>query len=138
MAAPERNSNAQKWTIERVAGYLSQLEKATEDKKVLFLGQELVKLGLYKDIWRYWKQRFGHIDEMLDRMDLVEMGFESNLFNAALKGEIPARIAIICLRNAHKWCENPQHQNKAAHTIKTVAMPSYERYEENEYRQKRA
>ena len=105
MAAAKGNRNAQKWTESRVLGYLSKIEEATKDKKILFLGQELVKLGLYKDIWRYWKNKYSYNEDIIEQMELIEGMFECNLFKAAINSEIPARIAIICLRNAHQWRE---------------------------------
>ena len=105
MAAAKGNRNAQKWTESRMLGYLSEIEVAVQDTKILFLGQELVKLGLYKDIWRYWKNKYSYNEDIIEQMELIEGMFECNLFRAAINSEIPARIAIICLRNAHKWRE---------------------------------
>jgi len=105
MAAAKGNRNAQKWTEVRVLRYLAEIETAVQDKKTLFLGQVLVKLGLYKDIWRYWKNKYSYNENIIDQMELIEGMFECNLFRAAINSEIPARIAIICLRNAHHWRE---------------------------------
>ena len=105
MAAAKGNRNAQKWTESRVLSYLAEIEVAVQDTKILFLGQELVKLGLYKDIWRYWKNKYSYNEDIIEQMELIEGMFECNLFRAAINSEIPARIAIICLRNAHKWRE---------------------------------
>ena len=117
MAAAKGNRNAQKWTESRVLGYLSEIEVAVQDTKILFLGQELVKLGLYKDIWRYWKNKYSYNEDIIEQMELIEGMFECNLFRAAINSEIPARIAIICLRNAHKWREyRPE-------PVKVVPMP---------------
>jgi len=117
MAAAKGNRNAQKWTEARVLGYLAEIETSVQDKKTLFLGQVLAKLGLYKDIWRYWKNKYSYNEDIIEQMELIEGMFECNLFRAAINSEIPARIAIICLRNAHNWREyRPE-------PVKVVPMP---------------
>lgn len=106
MAAPKKNKNAQKWTESIVMHYLQEIEKAASDRRNLFLGQELLKLGLYKDVWCYWKRKFVHIEYLIEEMELIEQLFECNVFRAGMKGDIPERIAIICLKNIYGWRED--------------------------------
>lgn len=112
MAAPKDNKNAQKWNRAKVSNYLREIKHAAIKKRKFFLGQELVRLGLYKDIWAYWKRRFGKYDSLMEQMIQIEEQFEANLYEAALNRQISTKLAILCLRNAHKWrcqaeIENP-------------------------------
>ena len=122
MAAPKKNKNAQRWTESIVMGYLREIERAACDRKNLFLGQELLKLGLYKDVWCYWKRKFGHIEQLMEEMELIEQRFECNLFRAGMKGDIPERIAIICLKNIYGWRDEPKVE------VPVIAMVPEEEY----------
>jgi hypothetical protein len=119
MAAPKYNKNNQKWTEKTVAPYLSRLEKATSVPGNLFIGEQLKKLHLYRDIWSYWKRKFQTKETIIEPMDLIETMFERNLFKAAMLGEIPARLAIFSLRNAHGWCNDPS-KREAPDTMKVI------------------
>ena len=114
MAAPKRNRNAQKWTKERVYEYLGKLEMAAADPANLFWGQELEKLGLYRDVWSYWKRKYSEDEDLINEMELIEQLYECNLVNAAYKAQIPAGIAIICLKHVHGWRESPVGEMKDA------------------------
>ena len=111
MAAPKDNKNAQKWTRAAVSAYLREIKRAAVNKKRFFLGQELVRLGLYKDVWAYWKRKFSEYDSILDQMLLIEEQFETNLYLAALSSQISTKLTILCLRNAHKWRSNTEVEN---------------------------
>jgi hypothetical protein len=108
MAAPEKNRNAQKWTETRVLSYLADIDLAATPREEMFLGRVLEKLGLYKDIWAYWKRRFEDNDLIQEKMDLIECRFECNLFASALKGEIDASFAIMILKQVYHWSEYPE------------------------------
>ena|GEM_PF-3349355 len=110
MAAPKQNKNGQKWTEKKVIQYLSRLEKAASKPRNLFIGQQLKKLKLYRDVWSYWKRKFQNNEDITEQMELIEGMFESNLFKAALHDEIPTRIGILSLRNAHGWRNNPKEE----------------------------
>ncbi len=117
MAAPQKNSNAKKWTEEKLLTYLAQIEQAASKPENLFLGKQLTELGLYKDIWAYWKHKFEDKDEIMEQIYLIETMFESNLFRAALFGEIPAHVAILSLKNAHGWSEYPTEMEEPDESI---------------------
>ena len=112
MAAPRQNTNGQKWTENTVLTYLSKLEKAASKPGNLFIGQQLKKLRLYRDIWSYWKRKFQNNEDLTEQMELIEDLFEVNLFNAGMRGEIPVQIAILSLRNAHGWRNNPKEETQ--------------------------
>jgi hypothetical protein len=103
MAAPKGNKNANKWTRERVIYYLNRVEKRGREGFSLFWGQELVRMGLYKDLWQYWRRRFGEDEQVIYQMDIIETLYEGNLFKAGLLGRMPAWLCMICLRNINGW-----------------------------------
>jgi hypothetical protein len=49
MAVPINNTNAKKWTANKVWYQVSKVSKAVKNPEELFLGQVLERLGLYKD-----------------------------------------------------------------------------------------
>jgi len=103
MGAPKRNRNAGKWTAKTVGPYLTKLKRAAGRKENLFVGQQLVKMGLYRDVWSYWKEIFAGNEVMKERMNCIEDMYEVNLFRAAIDGRISCLPAILGLRNAHGW-----------------------------------
>ena len=131
MAAAKHNTNAQKWTAEIVWSYLEQIELAARDRNNLFLGQVLERLGLYRDVWRYWGRKFEADEAIVELMELVEQWFEANVFRAGMEERIPARLAILCLKNIYRWREY------ATDTV-VVKMPTPRGVEEWEYGLKRA
>lgn len=112
MSAPLLNHNAQKWSTETVKPYLNQMEEAAQNEDNLFIGQQLKALGLYSDIWAYWKKKFYRYESLIEHMEIIEGMFESNLFCAALLDKIPAHVAIISLIHAHRWRSYPAQTNK--------------------------
>lgn len=103
MAAPRKNSNAQKWTEDSIMPYLSKIKRAAKKRKNLFIGRQLKRLKLYPDIWSYWKRKFRDNEDIMERIEMIEGRFESNVVRAGLYGDIPASVAILTLRNAHGW-----------------------------------
>jgi len=130
MAAPEKNKNAQKWNERKVMYYLRRIEREAENKKCLFLGMTLAGLGLYRDAWRYWKAKFGEIETIADLMERIGMMLENNVLMAGLRWEIPARVAILTLRNAHGWRNDPdrraeRNEEPAQQNVKVIPMYNY-------------
>jgi hypothetical protein len=103
MAAPRQNRNAQKWNRKKVLYYLHKIYKITNDRQELFWGRILVKVGLYRDIWRYWRQHYGHIRAINHLMGLIEDNCEVSLLKAGLESRIPARIVMRSLHNIYGW-----------------------------------
>jgi hypothetical protein len=106
MAAPKNNTNARKWTEEKVRSYLAAIERLAQDPTELFLGKALEKLGLYRDIWLYWQRKFSDKEDLMEKMDVVKLRFEVNVFKAGMNGQISAGYAILCLKKIHGWSEN--------------------------------
>jgi hypothetical protein len=105
MAAPKHNKNARKWTASRVLGHLAEITAIATDPKEYFLGTILERIGLYRDVWAYWRQIFAGHDEIMNEMDLIKDRFEVNLFQGSLRGELPAGFAIMNLKLNYGWRE---------------------------------
>jgi hypothetical protein len=119
MAAPKNNTNAKKWTANKVWYQVSKVYKATKNPKELFLGQVLERLGLYKDIWAYWKRKYAANERIMYQMELIEQGFEVNVFKAGMEGRLPEKLAILILKNVYGWRDNPKEE-EIAHEENTV------------------
>lgn len=129
MAAPKNNKNAQRWTHERVVYYLQELEKAANESGALFWGKELERLGLYKDVWAYWKRKFADDEELLEYMELIETMYEVKLVKAAFRGEIAPGAAIVCLKRIYGWSDKPQASKKdVSEVIMQADMPTLRAY----------
>lgn len=113
MPAAKKNTNAQKWTEKKVLKKLAKIKQAADDPKNLFIGQQLKKMGLYKNIWAYWKRKYKDNEDLLDQIDLVEGMYESNVYRAGCRREIPVRVCILTLRNAHGWRNNPKDESQS-------------------------
>ena len=111
MAAPKNNKNAQRWTHDRVVYYLQELEKAANENGALFWGKELERLGLYKDVWAYWKRKFADDEVLLEYMELIETIYEVKLVKAAFRSEIAPGVAIVCLKRIYGWRDDPCADN---------------------------
>ena len=103
MPAPKGNDYAEKWTREAVLDALSEIESEAQQKTCLWLGSALVKTGLYRAVWAYWKEKFTDDDEVFETIKKVEQIFEDRLFSMALKGDANPTIAIFGLKNNHDW-----------------------------------
>jgi hypothetical protein len=102
--------NALKWTVERVTEHLIEIKKDCYDGDVSYLGEALVRNGLYIQIWEYWKRIFVHNDNIREEMLQIESIFEARLFKDALGKKIPSRIAVLGLKNNHKWTEKARQE----------------------------
>jgi hypothetical protein len=102
--------NAQKWTVERVTEHLIEIKKDCYNGDVSYLGEAIVRAGLYIQIWEYWKRIFAGNDNIREEMLQIESIFEARLFKEALGKKVPSRIAVLGLKNNHKWTEKAQQE----------------------------
>ncbi len=97
------NNNAQKWTSEKVLAHLQRIEESALIPDTVYLVNALIKEGLYKEIWSYWKKIFRTDGAIQEKMLLIESIFEARLFIGGLKKELASSITIFGLKNNHKW-----------------------------------
>ena len=99
------NQNAKKWTEEKVLAHLVNIEQDALKPDTIYLVNALVREGLYKEIWSYWKKVFYSSDEIKVKMLRIESIFEARLFIGGLKKELAPSLAMFGLKNNHKWQE---------------------------------
>ena len=106
MTTLKRIPNAKKWTLERVTEELDAIKHHAYQEDVDTLGIALVKQGLYKQLWAYWKHIFEDNDDIIEDMLVIEHIFESRISQAALHKKISPWIAMFVLKNNHNWTDN--------------------------------
>ena len=99
------NVNAEKWTEEIVMGHLLNIEQDALKPDTIYLVNALVREGLYKEIWSYWRKKFYNSPDIKEKMLRIESIFEARLFIGGLKKELAPTITIFGLKNNHKWQE---------------------------------
>ena len=129
MSAPKQNQNAQKWTRAKILSQLHKIEKAATHPENLFIGRQLQRLGLRTGAWAYWKKISAGDGELLEYMDLIQQCYEVNLFTAACKGDVSPRVAILSLRNAHGWRNQPQAEEPVMRVVHSGPGQEEERQE---------
>ena len=92
--APEGNKNAEKWTQKEVLSMMSKIEAAAKKPTCYYLGSALVEVGLYKEIWSRWEEKFKTDDVVSQSIKRINQIFEAKLFSA---------VAIFGLKNNHEW-----------------------------------
>ena len=103
MAGTKGNTNAEKWTRYTVLEMLKKIEAEAKKPTCAWLGSALVKVGLYKQVWAYWKDIFKDDKIVFEPIKKIEQIFEDRLFEKALKGEYNQTMAIFGLKNNHEW-----------------------------------
>jgi hypothetical protein len=111
MAAPKNNRNASKWNAILVRSFLKDITAIARGPNEFFLGSILDRLGLYRDVWVYWRRKFSYDDDLMNEMDLIKDRFEVNIFRAGCEGKISAAFAIMNLKANYGWRENPIKEN---------------------------
>ena len=101
--APEGNKNAEKWTQKEVLSMMSKIEAAAKKPTCYYLGSALVEVGLYKEIWSRWEEKFKTDDVVSQSIKRINQIFEAKLFSAALSGSVNSTVAIFGLKNNHEW-----------------------------------
>lgn len=105
MPAPKGNKNAETWTREAVIEQLAKIEAEAKKPSCLWLGSALVKVGLYRELWSYWSEKFKGDDVVFQTIKRIDQYFEDRLFAKAAKGDLNATIAIFGLKNNHGWTD---------------------------------
>ena len=99
----EGNNAAEKWTEETVMPYLDRIKEYSKEPKCYWLGSALVKEGLYKDIWSYWKEKFKDNEYVLLSIKAIDLIFEDKLYGNSLMGNYNPATAIFGLKNNYDW-----------------------------------
>lgn len=97
------NSNAEKWTLEETIAMLDKIGLEAQDKDCLWLGSALVRVGLYKQIWSEWKDKFENEKTISESIKKIEQIFEDRIVTRGLKGDANATMTIFTLKNNYDW-----------------------------------
>ena len=100
--------NAQKWTEERVMEHLREISQDSFNGDVDFLGEAIVRQGLYIQIWGYWKRVFAGNDNIREQMMCIESLFEARLYKAALHRKVSPWMAFLGLKKNHHWTDRAE------------------------------
>ena len=108
MAGTIQNKNAEKWTESSVLRCLSRMMQDVEENAIPYIGRAMINQGLSRKTWAYWREKYADISRIMERMDILESTFETNLFEGALGSRHAASVAIFALKNNHHWTDKPQ------------------------------
>lgn len=114
MPAKKGNKYAEKWTKTEVLAMLAKIEKEAKKPSCLWLGSALVKVGLYKDIWVYWSEKFRSDQDVFRTIKRIDQIFEDRLYSRAAKGDINATMAVFGLKNNHYWTDRRELDHTTA------------------------
>lgn len=98
------NKSAERWTREKTITYLRKIEECIREHNPIYLGHALLRVGLYNDIWSYWREKWVDDEEIYDRMMMIRQHFENRIFSAALHKEVHTGVAMFALKVHYGWC----------------------------------
>src|ERR1700741_1748289 len=98
------NKSAERWTRDKTILYLSKLEECINEHNPIYLSHALLYVGLYNDIWSYWKEKWADDEEIYDHMMMIRQHFEVRIFNAVLRKAVQTGVALFALKVHYGWC----------------------------------
>jgi len=104
------NTNAQKWTREKVKTILGMIKEHARESKseTLFISEALSDLDISRKAWSYWKNIFDGDEDIIDLMEVIEGIFQTKLTRGVRKGEVNTTFAIFALKHNYQWSDRPQ------------------------------
>jgi hypothetical protein len=99
--------NATKWTEEEVINKLNTLRACNEQHRFIYIGRAMSAIGLYPDIWAYWKKKFANHEEITAEMAYIEYIFETTLVEATLLKNVNTTMAMFVLRCKYGYRDKP-------------------------------
>lgn len=102
MAAPEGNTNSEKWTEDEATEFMTNSYYTIQEKNLDFIGELARDMGQYRDLYTYLVDKFPHLKLMYKKI-LQEC--EANCFSHGKKGEINSALAIMNLKSNHGWTD---------------------------------
>ena len=102
MAAPENNTNAEKWTLQEAEMFLGNALDFSKRGDYDFIGEIARDMGSYIDVFDYLIGKFPHLKSIKDH---IMRNCEANCFSNGKKGSINSALAIMNLKSNHKWTD---------------------------------
>ncbi len=114
------NQNASKWTHEKTLQFLGKIEAIALDEFSICdtLSQALLKARCYKQLWSYWKKKWEHDEDIMDRIYYIEQIFICKLEDGGLYRRLNASTCHFILK--HNYGYNTKGENE---------LPSHLRHE---------
>ena len=111
MAAPDKNTNAEKWTLDEAKSIFKEAivltyEKENNTYKFDFIGEVARELHLYKEVFTYLKDKYPN--ELTELHKELISTLEANCFYNSKKGNINTAIGIVNLKSNHGWTDRQQ------------------------------
>ena len=117
-----RIPNAKKWTFERVSEELVAIRLHAAEADVACMEVALIKQGLYKQVWKYWKTIFAENDDIMEAIMLVESIFQARLLEGMLNKKIPPSVGQFILKNCYKWTDKPEIEEEKKGRVDLVYL----------------
>jgi hypothetical protein len=114
MAAKKGNKYNEKWTEETVLEAVESILDLTENgipvydddgetviqrEEVLWIGQPLAKIGLYRELWAYWKNKFDKETQVFKAIKKVETILETKLVLKGFSSRSPVMSIFLLKTN---------------------------------------
>ena len=108
MSAAINNHYAEKWTYEKTMDRLLFIQTLTTDDDITYLGEAILRAGVYPHIWAYWKRKWCDNPDIMHLIHFLSHHFEVTIFKKATKKEIHTGVAIFALKHHYRWSDRRQ------------------------------
>lgn len=105
MAAPQENTNAEKWTLEDATNFMDKAVEISNKKGFDFIGEVAKEQGSYIDVYDYIIEKF---PALKDKKTIIKRNCETNCFSSGKKGDIVPSLAIMNLKSNHGWTDRSE------------------------------
>lgn len=119
MAAPKKNTNAEKWTFKEAERHFLKAVEFSLNKDYDFIGEVAQAMGSYKHVFIYLSAKYPELKTYLDQ---IVSNCESNCFYNAKKGNIKEATAIINLKSNHGWTDRQELKHGGSITTASVEL----------------
>ncbi len=102
MAAPDNNTNAEKWTLEEAEKFFNEAYELSKDKDYDFIGEIAKELNQYHHLFTYLSDKFPTLKTTFER---IKSNCEANCFYNGKKQNIVPSLAIMNLKSNHGWTD---------------------------------
>ena len=102
MPAPEKNTNAEKWTIEEATRLFNEALAKSNENDYDFIGEIARDLGTYRDVFTYLIKVFPELKTTHKR---ILSNLEANCFSHSKTGKINTAVGIVNLKSNYGWTD---------------------------------
>jgi len=119
----EDNKYAEKWTLDTSIKFLDESLKTLQDSPDMnFIGTLAVKMGIYREIYPYLLNKFGHNHHVFNTLKQINSIIESRLVEKGIKGDTNPTMTIFTLKNNHSWTDKVETVNTNTNTNTTIII----------------